>query len=1188
MGICAIMVIVNAKPTGGKVFKKTKLIAVLAMGYVAACFLSSRFLWYSSAFAYSATITTGNSISLDVSPAGDATSIHSESVNVVTDCRSGYNLTIATPEGSDLYRYENDTASGVASFTAVDGVSALKNDNNENKWGYTLSSNPTSATVFSPLSTSASVLKTVAETASPSADINDTFDISYGVRASDEVAPGSYQMANHGAIVYYLTMDALCTHYTVSFNANGGTTSDTIPEQSIPANEPTRLNSASIITPPSTQSYVDADNNTITGVLDKLWTFWGWNTAADGTGDWYKDRESVTGLASVGGGITLYAQWKQATFADMVAAPATQPTDPKQINHNEMQDMSPEICWNSDITTSVNAPGVTLLDYRGKVTSGDNPEAPGQYTVSKLPDGLCWMTQNLNLGRKSGGANNDGSISLDANDTDLTDGDSFTLPASTSTESTGVTAPRIRSGANANGVYYSWAAAIASTTVYDSSEYVVTSSVCPKNWDLPTDNQYINLKTKADYKSGNPTTAAPGSFVVNGGFTNGVTFYQTGYGFYWSSVVNNANTAFGVRVNGTTIVSSAKNDTTYGGNKYYEKNVRCVAGNGRATIHYAGNGSDGAPGNVESQVDVELNSTNSKPSTSYTKAGYGFVEWNTAADGSGKSIAADTTLSALNLKPGEIVTLYAQWVPQFTITYVNNCLTWAANDANCTNAKSITTSQQIINLDNSGDGSGTLGDYNKFNNVAGWKIREWSTNADGSGSVYPVKTTYAVTGAAAGDGVTLYAHWVKTYTLQYDGNGADNASTGMGSTNATTGVKTVAHTGVAEGDVFTLFASNFKRAGYGFVGWSTDSDAWTKITDNNASNDPKIWGPNEPITAPSSAGSNVVSLFAIWAPAEKDINDDPVYLQGWTGCTSMYETNYDSTDGTFSISNNTITALTDERDGQVYAIAKLADGNCWMIENLRLADAHEEEVGGVLQSTPTVLSVSNTNILSTNSTLPITNIYNADASLATKSNSLSTPSSVAYNASSAIYGWCTTNSVDCYDQSRLDVINTTSSATPSKTQAIAGPNSHTDFNVSVYSYGNYYNWYSATVGYGLRSKASGQVDGDICPNGWHLPYGGGASTAGNTSGGFYYLSNASGLSSKNLRIFPNNLILSGYRQGASAADMGKNGYYWSATAYSATDAYDLSLTTTTTASGGGHIAKYRGAPVRCVADVLSN
>ena len=133
--------------------------------------------------AYSATLTTGTDIKLNASPSGDGTSIHEESINVVSDCRAGYNLSIATPEGSNLYT--NGDGSTTAVFTAVDGTSALNSTNNTNKWGYTLTSNPTSSTVFSPLSSTPSILKTVSDTASSSSDINDTFNINYGVKVDN-------------------------------------------------------------------------------------------------------------------------------------------------------------------------------------------------------------------------------------------------------------------------------------------------------------------------------------------------------------------------------------------------------------------------------------------------------------------------------------------------------------------------------------------------------------------------------------------------------------------------------------------------------------------------------------------------------------------------------------------------------------------------------------------------------------------------------------------------------------------------------------------------------------------------------------------------------------------------------------------------------------------------------------------
>ena len=256
---------------------------------VTTCVLVSICFYANPTFAFSASITTNNSVSFDASPSGDGTSIHSESINVQSDCRAGYNLTIATPEGSSLYKYENNTQAGTASFTAVDGTSALNNSNNTNKWGYTLTTNPTSSTIFLPLSSTQAVLKTPSQTASPSADINDTFDINYGAKVDNTIAPGNYQMASNGAVVYYLTMDTTCTQYTVAFNANGGT--GTMNSQGIEAGEPTNLNENTFTAPAFGSSYEDANGNTISGTNTTYWRFNGWNTAIDGTGTSYNDEE---------------------------------------------------------------------------------------------------------------------------------------------------------------------------------------------------------------------------------------------------------------------------------------------------------------------------------------------------------------------------------------------------------------------------------------------------------------------------------------------------------------------------------------------------------------------------------------------------------------------------------------------------------------------------------------------------------------------------------------------------------------------------------------------------------------------------------------------------------------------------------------------------------------------------------
>ena len=337
----------------------------------------------------------------------------------------------------------------------------------------------------------------------------------------------------------------------------------------------------------------------------------------------------------------------------------------------------------------------------------------------------------------------------------------------------------------------------------------------------------------------------------------------------------------------------------------------------------------------------------------------------------------------------------------------------------------------------------------------------------------------------------------------------------------------------------TLWAGNFKRDGYAFASWNTTYD----YSGTN-------YGPNQTITAPADVRTNGLSLYAVWIKSAGS-------LQNWDGCSSLAQ--------------GATTALTDERDGNTYAVAKLADNKCWMIENLRLADkdANNNDIN---------LSSTNTH----NPSLPLTNIYDSS----TTSNHLSPTSSVAYDATTAPEGWCTTNSSACDDQSRLRTDNTTLFA--NNTSSSYSPLSN------VYSYGNYYNWYSATAGHGKygSSYASGYTaPGDLCPAGWHLPTGGNASAEfgvldvamGGT--GAYQSGNAGTAMSKVYRSYPNNFVYSGIVDGASVSSRSSSGYYWSSSAYSSSGAYGLNFYSSIVSPGTGSDSKYRGRSIRCLSGV---
>ncbi len=333
-----------------------------------------------------------------------------------------------------------------------------------------------------------------------------------------------------------------------------------------------------------------------------------------------------------------------------------------------------------------------------------------------------------------------------------------------------------------------------------------------------------------------------------------------------------------------------------------------------------------------------------------------------------------------------------------------------------------------------------------------------------------------------------------------------------------------------------LWASNFKRDGYGFAGWNTAFDY-----------SGTYYGPNQTITVPADVETNGLSLYAVWIKSAGS-------LQNWDGCSSL--------------ASGATTALTDERDNNTYAVAKLADGKCWMIENLRLADKDSS-------NNDIELSSINTH----NPSLPLTNDYASS----TTSNHLSPTTDPTTTA------WCQTHSSACDDQSMLATNNTT----------LFTNNTASSYNADgdVYSYGNYYNWYSATGGHGKYGSSYGSsftAPGDICPAGWHLPTGKDATgdfgvldiALGGTGAYSNYSTTPTGSTMSGLwRSYPNNFVYSGYVYGSSVDGRNSYVYYWSSSAGSSSRAYVSHFGSETVSPGTVSSNKNYGRMVRCVAGV---
>ena len=226
----------------------------------------------------------------------------------------------------------------------------------------------------------------------------------------------------------------------------------------------------------------------------------------------------------------------------------------------QMQQMTTSACTVAPVGKSK-----TLTDARDSNT----------YTVKKLADGKCWMTQNLRLNGGTSGR------TLTSSNSNVTS--NFTLPAQNTGEwCTGYndatcinTANNLYSGDSTYGTYYSWYAATAGTGTYSMTSGNAPSSICPKGWRLPTGSSSGEFQTLYNnYNSYDLMTNSSGpAFVLSGYRYGGGTGDQGRWGHYWSSTAVGADGAYRLRLG---LSSSSVNPAgAYG--RYNGFPVRCIA-----------------------------------------------------------------------------------------------------------------------------------------------------------------------------------------------------------------------------------------------------------------------------------------------------------------------------------------------------------------------------------------------------------------------------------------------------------------------------------------------------------------------------------------------------------------------------------------------------------------------------------
>ena len=190
------------------------------------------------------------------------------------------------------------------------------------------------------------------------------------------------------------------------------------------------------------------------------------------------------------------------------------------------------------------------------------------YWVGKLPDGNCWMTQNLDLDLST-------SKTLTPADTNVPR--NWTPSTSTTTSISGYSSDTGKSYNPGDkyyedtgsehyhvGNYYQWSAATAGYTRNSQS----TQSICPKGWTLPSQNQLQALISSG--LDGTNFMQSP-YYLLRGGALGGSSLNSAGsVGYYWASTSGGSGRAYGLDV----LSGDAHVSLNY---RYAGRSVRCVA-----------------------------------------------------------------------------------------------------------------------------------------------------------------------------------------------------------------------------------------------------------------------------------------------------------------------------------------------------------------------------------------------------------------------------------------------------------------------------------------------------------------------------------------------------------------------------------------------------------------------------------
>ena len=559
---------------------------------------------------------------------------------------------------------------------------------------------------------------TIVEVNEVNGTVTNTHTITMGVKVENDVPSGKY--TNSLILTAIANTPDICDPNLICYNKNGSEEGAEAIEQSVTSN---------------TDATLSSPNFYRTG-----YGFAGWNTRRDGTGDTYGPNQTIPVGDVSNEGIMLYAKWLESE------------------------------------DTLQNWDGCDVMGIGDMIALTDSRDG-NVYTVAKLADHACWMTENLRLDLSNPSlnitplnTNNPTADFISAVNQHPSSSDSFcTVNRSVCDNQVLFNSSGVNESSEeywpSYGVYYNWYTATAGHGIYlmDNPRERTEGDICPAGWALPTgygiNGDYALLDIALGGKGGNEISTAmsnkwrsfPNNFLYSGQQNGDSITSRAETGNYHGASPSSNNNSINMWLQ-----SNRVSVNTNGSAKYRGQTVRCLMQK-YYTIHFDANTTESVTGTMHNQtaaidnnIKLDANTFVVEPEDGST---YRFTGWNTEADGSGDSYSDSTKVTNL-ASTGETITLYAQWEitkkVNVTVVFPTDAISKIDFETAEYDNHTVTQSGEVITL------AGTIPYRVTLDLNSGYEFDEWTTTEGGTlSSTTTSPVYYAVTDNAT---LTATAH----------------------------------------------------------------------------------------------------------------------------------------------------------------------------------------------------------------------------------------------------------------------------------------------------------------------------------------------------------------------------------------------------------------------------------------------